>query len=161
MAWSGKGVCRLVLPGLVRSGIERAVLAEHPAAAPGDPAAISKLLSQVQEYFEGAVTSFKADLDLSWAAPFQRRVYEALCAIPFGETWSYARVAEEAGSPRAFRAVGRANSLNRIPLVIPCHRVIASDGGLGGFSAPGGTAYKQRMLDHEREALKGQKTGTV
>jgi methylated-DNA-[protein]-cysteine S-methyltransferase len=78
--------------------------------------------------------------------PFQQRVVETVQGIPFGQTMSYAEVAERAGSPRAARAVGNVMAQNRTPMVVPCHRVLASGGRLGGFSAPGGTEFKRRLL---------------
>ena len=78
---------------------------------------------------------------------FQRNVWATLCTIPVGTTWSYARLARAIGHPTATRAVANANGKNPIPIVIPCHRVIASDGGLGGFSC--GIHRKQWLLHHE------------
>ncbi|MBX9789440.1 MAG: methylated-DNA--[protein]-cysteine S-methyltransferase [Pirellulales bacterium] len=82
-------------------------------------------------------------------SPFARRVLEACRRIPYGQTRSYAQLAAAAGSPGAARAVGRVMAGNRVPLVIPCHRVVGSAGKLGGFSAPGGLETKQRLLDLE------------
>lgn len=82
-----------------------------------------------------------------WATPFQRRVWEAVSHIPFGQTRSYGWVAIQAGSPKGARAVGQAMRRNPVPLIVPCHRVIASDGSLGGFT--GGLAMKKRLLENE------------
>ena len=82
-------------------------------------------------------------------SPFARRVLEACRRIPYGQTRSYAQLAAAAGSPGAARAVGRVMASNRVPLVIPCHRVVGSAGKLGGFSAPGGLETKRRLLDLE------------
>jgi O-6-methylguanine DNA methyltransferase len=84
-------------------------------------------------------------------------VWGALTRIPFGETRSYAEVAAMVGSPGAARAVGRANATNRLPLVVPCHRVIAADGTLGGFN--GGLHLKERLLEHEKRVLAGGPPG--
>lgn len=78
--------------------------------------------------------------------PFQQRVIAAVSKIPYGQTLSYAEVAEQAGSPGAARAVGNVMANNRMPIVVPCHRVLASGGGVGGFSAPGGVDFKRRLL---------------
>lgn len=105
---------------------------------------------QLQDYFDGKRLSF----DLSLApegSPFQKRVWAALCAIPAGETRSYADIARAIGS--APRAVGGANGANPIPLFIPCHRVIAADGSLGGYSGGDGPATKRYLLDLERRSL--------
>lgn len=84
--------------------------------------------------------------------PFQRKVYDALLKIPKGQVRTYAEVARMIGRPRAARAVGQALKRNRWAPKIPCHRVIASDGSLGGYSAPGGLAAKRRLLQKERAA---------
>jgi methylated-DNA-[protein]-cysteine S-methyltransferase len=105
---------------------------------------------QLQEYFDGKRMSF--DLPLApEGSDFQKRVWAALCAIPAGETRSYADIARTIGS--APRAVGGANGANPIPLFIPCHRVIAADGSLGGYSGGDGPATKRYLLDHESRAL--------
>jgi methylated-DNA-[protein]-cysteine S-methyltransferase len=105
---------------------------------------------QLQKYFDGKRMSF--DLPLApEGSDFQKRVWAALCAIPPGETRSYADVARTIGS--APRAVGGANGANPIPLFIPCHRVIAADGSLGGYSGGDGPATKLYLLDHESRAL--------
>jgi O-6-methylguanine DNA methyltransferase len=104
-------------------------------------------IAQVLEYLEGKREGFEIPLDLR-GTPFQRKVYEAVARIPYGETRSYADVARRIRSPRAVRAVGAANGANPIPLVVPCHRVIASDGKLGGYG--GGLRLKAQLLAMER-----------
>ena len=102
---------------------------------------------QLTDYFAGRRQSF--DLPLRPAGSvFQRRVYAAMSAIPFGETRSYGAIAQETGS--IARAVGGACGSNPIPVIIPCHRVVASGGRLGGFSAPGGRDSKRRLLALEQ-----------
>jgi len=103
-------------------------------------------ISQLVEYLEGKRQVFELELDLR-ATAFQRKVYEALLAIPYGETCSYAEQARRIGEPKAARAVGSANSANPLPLVIPCHRVVASGGKLGGYA--GGLAMKKKLLAME------------
>jgi O-6-methylguanine DNA methyltransferase len=98
---------------------------------------------QVLEFLEGKRTEFDLPLDLR-GTPFQLAVWRALLEIPYGETRAYADVARRVGRPRAVRAVGAANGANPVPLVVPCHRVIASDGGLGGYG--GGLELKARLL---------------
>ncbi len=102
---------------------------------------------QLAGYFKGELKEF--DLPLSPdGTDFQRRVWEALRAIPYGETISYGELARRIGSPKACRAVGAANGRNPLPIVVPCHRVIGGDGTLTGFG--GGLPIKQHLLDHER-----------
>ena len=105
---------------------------------------------QLQDYFDGKRMSINLPLAPE-GSDFQKRVWAALCAIPAGETRSYADIARAIGS--APRAVGGANGANPIPLFIPCHRVIAADGSLGGYSGGDGPATKRFLLDHESRAL--------
>jgi len=105
------------------------------------------VLTQIDRYLKGKITKFDTPLDLR-GTPFQKRVWDALLKIPYGQTRTYQDVARAIGHPRAFRAVGNANGSNCIPLIIPCHRVIASDGGLGGYGH--GLEVKRRLLDLER-----------
>ena len=105
---------------------------------------------QLQDYFDGKRMSFNLPL-APQGSDFRKRVWAALCAIPPGETRSYADIARAIGS--APRAVGGANGANPIPFFIPCHRVIAADGSLGGYSGGDGPATKRYLLDHERRAL--------
>lgn len=95
----------------------------------------------------GETVSFKRyKVSTDQFTPFQQRVIDTVSRIPFGQTLSYAEVAERAGSPGAARAVGNVMANNRTPIVIPCHRVLASGGRWGGFSAPGGVDFKRRLL---------------
>jgi len=103
-------------------------------------------IRQLSEFLEGKRLVFELELDLR-ATAFQRKVYDALLAIPYGETCSYAELARRIGRPKAVRAVGNANGANPLPLVIPCHRVVASGGKLGGYG--GGLAMKKKLLAME------------
>jgi methylated-DNA-[protein]-cysteine S-methyltransferase len=102
---------------------------------------------QLGEYFEGKRRSFSLALDMR-GTPFQKNVWEALLAIPFGETRSYRDVARKLGNPEATRAVGGANARNPISIIVPCHRVIGSNGKLKGFAA--GLETKARLLEFEQ-----------
>ena len=106
-------------------------------------------IRQVIEYLEGKRSDFDLRLDLR-GTPFQRSVWNALLEIPYGATRSYADVARAVGNPNAVRAVGTANGTNPIPLVVPCHRVIATGGKLGGYG--GGLDLKRRLLAMEQSA---------
>ncbi len=105
---------------------------------------------ELQRYFAGELREFTLPLDLR-GTDFQMRCWQALLRIPYGETRSYAELARVVGQPKAFRAVGMANHDNPIAIIVPCHRVIASDGKLGGYG--GGLDLKQRLLDLERGQL--------
>jgi len=110
--------------------------------------AARQLAGELSRYFGGAQDPFKTPLGLGSGTPFQQRVWAELRRIPFGETASYGEVARRIGAPRAARAVGQAVGANPIPILVPCHRVICSSGGMGGFSA--GIAIKRWLLRHER-----------
>lgn len=107
--------------------------------------------AQLQEYFDGDRLDFDLPLAPDGTA-FQRRVWDALTRIPAGETRSYIEIGRAIGC-RAARAIGQANGRNPIPILIPCHRVVAADGSLGGYSGGDGPATKRLLLDLERLAL--------
>ena len=122
---------------------------DHDEEPPGDgdPTVLDPLRRQLQEYFAGARREFDLPLDWTLVGGFARAVLEATARIPYGETRTYAQIAAEAGSPRAFRAAGNALGSNPIAIVIPCHRVVASGGRLGGYG--GGLDRKRLLLDLE------------
>jgi methylated-DNA-[protein]-cysteine S-methyltransferase len=107
---------------------------------------------EIRAYFEGKVVRFSSPLH-PVGSPFDMKVWEAVQKIPLGETCSYQEVAQEVGNPRGCRAIGGANRRNPIPLLIPCHRVIKKDGGLGGFSS--GTEIKEWLLRFEQKVIRG------
>ena len=141
---SALGPLRIVTEG--RSLVALAfdgVAVEAQAVPAGATAVLDRVESQVREWFEGKRTSFDLPLAPS-GTPFQQRVWEALLAVPYGTTASYADIARRIGQPAAVRAVGAANGRNPIAIVIPCHRVIGADGTLTGYA--GGLARKQALL---------------
>ncbi len=113
------------------------------------PSFLSAGLCQVEEYLQGKRCEFDLPLDLDGFTPLARQVLEACRAIPFGEVMTYHQLAETAGRPRAARFAGTMMARNPLPLVIPCHRVVGSDGRLHGFGAPGGLATKAWLLTME------------
>ena len=108
--------------------------------------ALSQVRRQVAEYAKGKRQDFELELDMQ-GPPFNKRVWTALLGIPFGRTTSYGAIAKTIGHPDAARAVGAANGANPIALIVPCHRVIGSDGSLTGYG--GGLPLKRRLLEHE------------
>jgi methylated-DNA-[protein]-cysteine S-methyltransferase len=120
----------------------------HANVPVDDDPLLGRVDVQVRRYFAGDLRTF--DVLLSWGdvTPFQRSVYEAMARIPYGELVSYGDLAREAGSPRAFRAVGQACNRNPLPIIVPCHRVVAADGSLGGYG--GGLDVKRTLLALER-----------
>jgi len=115
--------------------------------------AFGDIATQLGEYFAGSRRTF--DLPLApRGTPFQRSVWSVLQTIPYGQTWSYLQVARTIGKPSACRAVGAANGANPLPIIVPCHRVIGTNGALTGFG--GGIDTKRRLL-----ALEGQRAGAL
>ena len=114
------------------------------------PHLFKDLMERLTSYFGGYQVAFPDELDLSGATPFQRKVWEITRLIPYGETRSYLWVAEQIKQPGAARAVGQALGRNPLPIIVPCHRVVASDGSLGGFS--GGVEIKRYLLSLETSA---------
>lgn len=111
-----------------------------------DIAEFADTTDQLSAYFEGKITRFDVPLKPE-GTPFQRTVWDALLAIPYGETISYGELAKRVGNPNASRAVGAANGANPLPIIIPCHRVIGADNSLTGFG--GGVDIKEFLLEHE------------
>jgi methylated-DNA-[protein]-cysteine S-methyltransferase len=167
MGWVGllgsdKGLRRLTLkPTLQETLEELGVLdlgaSRHVGTAPApDPSVFAQVESCLARYFQGDGAALdEILLDLADAPPFFAAAWAACRHIPPGETRSYAWLAAEAGNPRALRAAGQAMARNRLVLIIPCHRVIGSDGGLHGYGA-GGLKIKARLLELERANCHGR-----
>ena len=117
---------------------------------PRDDAAFDEVRRQLDAWFGGELRTFDLPLAVH-GTDFQRRVWERLPEIPYGETCTYGVLAERLGSPTATRAVGAANGQNPLPIVLPCHRVIGADGSLTGFG--GGLEIKRRLLEREASAV--------
>ena len=112
-----------------------------------DRRVLNDAMDQLTEWFAGTRTMFDLPLDLG-GTKFQQSVWKQLCLIPYGETISYGELARRLGKPTAYRAVGLANGRNPVSIIVPCHRVIATDGTLGGYG--GGLDRKTWLLEHER-----------
>jgi AraC family transcriptional regulator of adaptative response/methylated-DNA-[protein]-cysteine methyltransferase len=129
-------------------GLERlSEKARRPIVAGSSPPT-QQIAAEMEGYFTGKIETFKTPL-VPIGSPFQKRVWEELQKIPRGETRSYADIARAIGKPSAFRAVALANGANPFAIVVPCHRVINSNGSLGGYG--GGLQRKQWLLQHERK----------
>nr|WP_263312739.1 methylated-DNA--[protein]-cysteine S-methyltransferase [Mammaliicoccus sp. Marseille-Q6498] len=109
---------------------------------------LNQLEQELNLYFEGKLDKFTVPIKFNFGTPFQQKVWQALCDIPYGETISYKQLAENIGQPTAFRAVANANGKNHLTILVPCHRVIAADGGLGGYSS--GIERKELILNIEK-----------
>lgn len=155
LGWTDRGLCRVLLPGDAPE-IMADRLGRNGARLGSPTLEIAALMDRIEDYAEGERVDFSgATLDLRGAPEFHRRAYDLLLSVPWGETRTYGDLARQLGDVNLSRAVGQAMGANPMPLVIPCHRVLASDGKPGGFSAPGGAASKLKML-----ALEGVSVGT-
>lgn len=141
----GSGLLRVFLPEKKRERVERRLRAAYPGArCSRDP--FAGLIREFERYFEGIPVDFSAHLDFSAATGFQKKVWSETARIPYGRVKTYGWIAGRIGMPRASRAVGTALGRNPLPIIIPCHRVLREDGGLGGFSAAQGVALKKKLL---------------
>ena len=146
VASTERGVCMVDFLKSEKVFLRR--LREHfPGKIIKDDRKNGKVLSQLKKYLKGELKRFDCKLDFR-GTPFQKKVWAALAKIPYGRTRSYKEIARAIGHPKAFRAVGNANGENSIPLILPCHRVIESNGGLGGFGH--GVKVKKQLLDFEK-----------
>ena len=156
IAWSAAGITRCVLPEATREAALRRFRERGGAADPVEdeaalPASVRTTVAAIRAYAEGDETGFDdIELDLAGIDTFRRAVYAAARRLRHGEIVTYGELAERAGFPGMARETGVALGRNPIPLIVPCHRIIAAGGKLGGFSAAGGTGTKKRLLAHER-----------
>ncbi len=155
LAGTEYALCRTQLPGPKPEKIRSLLLKNfhHPQF---DKSFFRTLQEQITAYFEGARVNFSRDIPLvlDGFSSFGISVLTTCRDIEFGQTITYGRLAKKSGRPNAPRAVGSALAKNPLPLIIPCHRVVRSDGKMGGFSAPGGIAFKKKMLELERKAIR-------
>jgi methylated-DNA-[protein]-cysteine S-methyltransferase len=161
LAWNENGVSGLRLPASSEARAEASVLRRFPQARRTTPSTqIASLISEIKRYFDGEKVDFSAvPLDLGSQDPFFARVYAEVRKLGWGETTTYGAVAKVLGAePQAARDVGQAMASNPIPLIVPCHRVLAAGGKIGGFSAPGGSSSKAKMLEIEGVPLADLKT---
>ena len=152
IAWNSAGITRFQLPTKSATATERILLRQMPGAKPGAPSPeVAEAAAAVRRYFEGKETDFSMfRLDRGEQNPFFERVDAAARQVGWGRTTTYGALAKELGAgPEAARDVGQAMAKNPVALMIPCHRVLAAGGKVGGFSAPGGSAAKIRMLSLE------------
>ncbi|MBV8776234.1 MAG: methylated-DNA--[protein]-cysteine S-methyltransferase [Alphaproteobacteria bacterium] len=152
IAWNEVGITRFQLPTRSAAGTERLMRRRVPSAEPGEPPPmVAEAIEASRRYFAGEPVDFsRFALDLGEQAPFFAQIYAAARRIGWGRTTTYGTLAKELGAgPEAARDVGQAMAQNPVALIIPCHRVLAAGGKVGGFSAPGGAAAKRRMLELE------------
>ncbi|OZM75347.1 cysteine methyltransferase [Amycolatopsis antarctica] len=152
LAWSAAGVTALAWPEREERVVAARLRALRPGAVAASPPPRIRAVTEAVAALlgEGTAELAGAPLDLDGVPAFHRRVYEVALTIPPGRTLAYGEIATRLGSPGAARAVGQALGRNPFPIIVPCHRILTADGRIGGFSAPGGTLSKHRLLDIER-----------
>jgi methylated-DNA-[protein]-cysteine S-methyltransferase len=159
VAWSGRGLTAVQLPEKTGALTGRRLAAKSGSAgAASPPPWVEALIADIRRYLEGAPVDFSSvAVDLERFEPFRRKLYAALRAVGFGSTTTYRELAQRLGLAEweGARDVGAAMGRNPVPIVIPCHRVLAAGGKIGGFSAPGGAATKARLLALEGVHLDG------
>ena len=149
LSGSSAGLRRVVLPvktydeAVSRLGVDISQEKEHPAY-------FQDAVQQLTRYFDGQEVNFNIALDFNGATGFQQKVWQATRLIPYGKTRSYAWIAGQIDKPQAYRAVGQALGRNPLPVIVPCHRVLSSNGGLGGFT--GGLKMKRFLLNIETKS---------
>ena len=147
-----KGLNRVYLPQPSAAKARQSIEREFPEADE-DRELQQQLAQDIEHYFAGQPVKFRAPLDWGGHGEFEISVWKACAGIGFGHTLTYKALAEKVGKPRAARAVGMAMSRNPFPIVVPCHRVLKSDGSLGGYSGPGGVDFKRDLLEMEHAAV--------
>jgi len=156
IAATPKGVCRIAF-GTNEADFLSRLIEETSDDVQRNDAKLAAAKKQLEAYLSGRRQTLDFPLDLSLARTrFQRKVLEAARRIPFGKVVSYGQLARTLGKPKAFRAVGHALAMNPIPIGIPCHRIIASDGSLGGYT--GGLEIKKKLLQIESSMARAKKT---
>lgn len=151
VVWNDRGLTAVLLPEGDRSRLRARIGKRRPdAAEAGPPREIAEATAAMAALLAGEPQDLRfVRLDIERAGEFERRVYEIARAIPPGQTLTYGEIASRLGDPLAAQAVGQAMGRNPWPVVVPCHRVLASGGKVGGFSAPGGARTKLKMLEIE------------
>lgn len=160
IAWNEAGVVRFRLPSRDAGAAERLLLRGFDSTAAAPPPQIEAIIAAARRYFDGEQIDFSAvRLDLDAEDDLFRRIYQALRAVPWGNTTTYGALAKAiGGGPMMARDVGQAMGSNPVPLIIPCHRVLATGSKPGGFSAPGGVGTKLHMLKLEGVDLDAAQT---
>ena len=148
---SPRGLRRVYLPLRDVRKLRRAICRDAPGARE-DTSLMPGFARQLRQYFAGKAVKFAAPVDWTGRSKFEVAVWQACRRIGYGRTCAYGSLAKRVGRPGGARAVGSAMRRNPCPLVVPCHRVVKSDGALGGFSGPGGVASKRALLEMEAAA---------
>ena len=156
IAWGARGITRCALPAASEEALRRHIAGGRAQAEQPAPPAIAAAITRIVALLAGERDDLRdLVLDLDDIPEFHRRVFATARAIAPGNTVTYGELARRLGTPGAARAVGQALGANPFPIVVPCHRIVAADGSLGGFSAPGGARTKRRMLQIEGAIAQG------
>jgi methylated-DNA-[protein]-cysteine S-methyltransferase len=158
IAWGKRGVVGLQLPEADAARVRARLRRRFPGSLEtAPPAEIDDAIGRMRKLLSGAVADLSSvRLDMQAVDSFEQRVYEVARTIPAGQTLTYGQIATRLGDPLLARDVGQALGRNPFPIVVPCHRVLAAGGKLGGFSAPGGVSTKQRLLAIEQANVSWQ-----
>lgn len=156
LAANAEGVCKLEM----MTEEDARMVAERRGAGVAEKIA-DQAAAQLEKYFKAGLREFNLPLDLRALTVFQRKVLKETARIPFGSVLTYGEVALRIGKPNSARAVGGALAHNPIAIIIPCHRVVAHDGGLHGFSSPEGLRMKARLLRHEGLQVEGERVKDI
>jgi len=152
IAWNERGISNFRLPAQTAEETRRSLLRRAPDAIESDPPApVAAVIEYAKRYFSGEAIDFsQVEIDLGDQDPLFARIYALVRGLGWGETTTYGAIAKALGEgPEVARDVGQAMARNPVPLIVPCHRVLAAGGKIGGFSAPGGSNAKARMLTLE------------
>lgn len=146
VAATARGICNIVFGKSFEAFMETL---DPLAATRRDPAALAEAVGELKHYFDDPTESFDLPIDISTSPPFYRQALQVVSRIPAGTVWTYKQVAEAMGRPKSSRAVGQAMARNPVPIIIPCHRVVGSNGRLTGYGGGGGIPTKRRLLEME------------
>jgi methylated-DNA-[protein]-cysteine S-methyltransferase len=152
---SDEGLVEVLLPVMQSAGEMQEHLALKYTSVCAESSLVSQAADLLQRYFSGEPVKFDLTVDLGACTPFRKAVYKEVGKIPYGAVMSYAEVAAAIECHKASRGVGSAMARNPLPIIIPCHRVVGSSGGMTGYSAPGGVEMKRRLLIMEGVELNG------
>lgn len=154
LAWTRRGICSVVMAEPDADAARRRLRRNCPDAEQTDPPPqVAAAIARIRAHVGGALDPMRdIEIDLDHASQFRRDVYDVARGVEPGATITYGEIARRLGNPHASREVGQAMGSNPVPLIVPCHRVLAADNKLGGFSAPGGIATKLRLLSIEGAA---------
>ena len=148
IASTHKGLCKVITALVGEPDFENSLKAEYGGDPIKNPRELANARGELEMYFAGKLKRFTCKLDMSGGTDFQQQVWKKLLSIPYGKTWSYKCLAGAVKRQKAYRAVGNANGKNRLPIIVPCHRVVPKNGGLGGYT--GGVHIKQFLIDLEK-----------